>query len=230
MNSLVTSRVPGGASRQSRRVGRSCPMSGHQTASSHDDVEAGVERDPRRAPDEARAAALSVASTCGCSRKPMRARCGGPEMRSTMRKRAACLLEAAHVFVAAVAVVRSLHDQPFGFADEIEQADVGPPRAAEGAEELGLIEAVETQRVVRRGGARGAAPPSVDIFIDARIDDDALAGEAQLEGENVAMRMRRQRVRADAAAIGDETVAALAPPEITGVGIGEGERRRRPSV
>ena len=185
---------------------------------------------PRRAARQSsrRRRSASATSTSGCSRKPMRAARGGPERRSTMRKRAAGLLEAAYMLMRPIAVVRPL-DARAGRARRRVRArsTFGRRPQRKAPKNSAWSKPSNTQRVVRGGGARRAAAGPVDIFVDAGIDDEALAGEAQFEREDVAVRVRGQRVGADAAAIGDEIIAAFAPAEIAGVGIGEHRRRRR---
>ena len=74
-------------------------------------------------------------------------------------QRAACLLEAAHMAMRTIAIVRAFEHEPIRFANELQHLDMRPSRAAECAEELRLIEPLETQRVVRSRGAGGAAAP-----------------------------------------------------------------------
>ncbi len=75
--------------------------------------------------------------------------------------------------------------------------DVRPASAAKGAEEVRLIGAVETQRIVARGRARTLAALASEVFVNALIDEDALSRdrsfEARARRHDHAPEVRRER-------------------------------------
>ena len=111
-------------------------------------------------------------------------------------------------------VVGAFHDQAFALVFHVEQLDVRPPAAAEGAEELRLIGAREAKGVVRRRRARHGAARALEIFVDAGVDDDPFAGDRPCEAENVAVGMGGQSADEYTAQMG--LWALLASPLILG--------------
>ena len=63
------------------------------------------------------------------------------------------------------------------------KVDVGPPAAAKGAEEIGLVRPLDAQGVVIGGGPRGVAARAGDILVDALVDDEAQTADGKLEEE-----------------------------------------------
>ena len=59
------------------------------------------------------------------------------------------------------------------------------------------------------------------VFERAGIDDHAPSGGCPLEGEDIAVAVRRQMIRRDRTAIGDDEAVALTRAEIAGIAEGE---------